>query len=85
MDLRRVMSSTIWKDENSKSDEKCFSMIVDDRSSLIPKDQVGLELNETNLRMLKALERDLRDLRKKDKLQISKTIIKGNICNSISH
>ena len=53
------MSSTIWKDENSKSDEKCLSMIVDDRSSLIPKDQVGLELNEAKLRMLKALERDL--------------------------
>ena len=78
------MNCTIWKDEYSKSDEKCFSMIVDDRSSLIPKDRVGLELNEMNLRMLKALERDIRDLRKKDKLQISKTIIRGSICNSIS-
>ena len=58
------MSSTIWKDENSKSDKKCLSMIVDDRSSLIPKDRVGLELNEAKLRMLKAL--DLRDLRKKN-------------------
>ena len=52
-------------------------MIVDDRSSLIPKDRVGLELNEAKLRMLKAL--DLRDLRKKDKLQNLKTIIRGSI------